>query len=511
MPIGPRVRAGVRGPAGPAGPATEWRSSGGYLQYRAVGGSSWTNAVLLSELGVGGAFNFKGTVATTGDLPGSGTVSDLWVVEADGHGWSWNGTDWIDVGSVQGPAGADGADGADGAAGAAGVGVPTGGSSGQVLLKNSVTNYDASWTTPSASTVGLGNVNNTSDANKPVSTATQAALDGKLATSTSDTNGLERNSSGSGNLWRVRNSSTDATIHGVNRSGNTVLNGIVVRTPFGWMTGDPTPDSAMSNRLGILSLGLEDSVPSWVLAYDGYVVIQEVDESNNNGGNDVTLSGEWNGIGVADETAVAAGVQGTGDTAVAGDFTGVDPVVEATGVPVWYPSGARMWRHAPTGAGSAGYFTPTAGLQRRIRFHLRTPATWPGSAFGVLGIRNSTTDCARMIIGGTGQLRVANSGNVNAISTGTNVFAANTDYYIEFALVQNATAANGTVQVFVYDTSGSLVYSVTDPTTDPAGTGFGTTHDRIYFGQLGSGVTTTFYTGRFAWTEDPATRIGITA
>lgn len=36
----------------------------------------------------------------------------------------------------------------------------------------------------SASQVGLGNVNNTSDANKPISTATQTALDGKVATTT---------------------------------------------------------------------------------------------------------------------------------------------------------------------------------------------------------------------------------------------------------------------------------------------------------------------------------------
>lgn len=40
-----------------------------------------------------------------------------------------------------------GADGADGAAGAAGVGVPTGGTSGQVLAKASNTNYDTEWVT----------------------------------------------------------------------------------------------------------------------------------------------------------------------------------------------------------------------------------------------------------------------------------------------------------------------------------------------------------------------------
>ena len=42
---------------------------------------------------------------------------------------------------------------------------------------------DSDWHEFTKSTVGLGNVDNTSDANKPISTATQAALDNKLETS----------------------------------------------------------------------------------------------------------------------------------------------------------------------------------------------------------------------------------------------------------------------------------------------------------------------------------------
>jgi hypothetical protein len=43
---------------------------------------------------------------------------------------------------------------------------------------------DKSFQTLDKTAVGLGNVDNTSDANKPVSTATQTALDGKQATIT---------------------------------------------------------------------------------------------------------------------------------------------------------------------------------------------------------------------------------------------------------------------------------------------------------------------------------------
>lgn len=58
-----------------------------------------------------------------------------------------------------GPAGQDGTDGQDGAPG---VGVPSGGSQGQVLTKASATDYDTTWTTPSGggggAVVGAGTV-----------------------------------------------------------------------------------------------------------------------------------------------------------------------------------------------------------------------------------------------------------------------------------------------------------------------------------------------------------------
>jgi hypothetical protein len=64
--------------------------------------------------------------------------------------------------------------------GATGYGMPSGGTVGQYIRKSSSTEYDVAWDTVTGSDVGLGNVDNTSDANKPVSTAQQAALDLKL-------------------------------------------------------------------------------------------------------------------------------------------------------------------------------------------------------------------------------------------------------------------------------------------------------------------------------------------
>ena len=101
----------------------------------------------------------------------------------------------------KGDTGAPGADGADGlgtivsivaganitvdntdpnnpvvASTASGGGVPVGGITGQVIAKNSNTDYDASWKTLAKADVGLANVDNTSDADKPVSTAQATAI-----------------------------------------------------------------------------------------------------------------------------------------------------------------------------------------------------------------------------------------------------------------------------------------------------------------------------------------------
>lgn len=59
----------------------------------------------------------------------------------------------------------------------------TGTSNNGKFLKAGATAGSAAWATATKSDVGLGNVDNTSDINKPISTATQAALDDKLNTS----------------------------------------------------------------------------------------------------------------------------------------------------------------------------------------------------------------------------------------------------------------------------------------------------------------------------------------
>lgn len=66
-----------------------------------------------------------------------------------------------------------------GTQGVPGEGVAPGGTANQALTKIDGTNYNTQWSTIDKAFVGLGNVDNTSDLNKPISTATQTALNAK--------------------------------------------------------------------------------------------------------------------------------------------------------------------------------------------------------------------------------------------------------------------------------------------------------------------------------------------
>ena len=106
--VGP---AGPQGPAGPAGPTGPQGAAGTGI-------------------------TMKGTVATVGALPPTGNVQgDSYIVSANGHLYTWNGSTWIDMGVIQGPPGSTGpqgpvgptgATGPAGAAGATGAQGPTG-------------------------------------------------------------------------------------------------------------------------------------------------------------------------------------------------------------------------------------------------------------------------------------------------------------------------------------------------------------------------------------------------
>lgn len=86
-------------------------------------GTTWTdtgNSLKGPQGDAGTIVNLKGTVPTFGDLPTDAAPGDGWVVEADGDLYVWDGTQWNNVGPIQGPEGPQGPVGPQGPQGVKG-------------------------------------------------------------------------------------------------------------------------------------------------------------------------------------------------------------------------------------------------------------------------------------------------------------------------------------------------------------------------------------------------------
>lgn len=71
--------------------------------------SPWAKGDKGDKGDTGEALTPKGVVPDSASLPSSGnTENDFWITSDDGHGWVWDGSQWIDVGQIQGDPGADG-------------------------------------------------------------------------------------------------------------------------------------------------------------------------------------------------------------------------------------------------------------------------------------------------------------------------------------------------------------------------------------------------------------------
>ncbi len=101
--------AGEQGPIGPPGPQGP----------QGIPGINGTD---------GAGVTIVGSVDEAGDLNPAygGDVGDMFITSDDGHGHVWNGTDWDDVGQIQGPTGPAGPTGPQGPTGATGATGATG-------------------------------------------------------------------------------------------------------------------------------------------------------------------------------------------------------------------------------------------------------------------------------------------------------------------------------------------------------------------------------------------------
>jgi hypothetical protein len=103
---GPRGIQGVPGNPGQAGPQ----------------GPTGPQGLQGPQGPAGTGVQIVGTVATPAQLPltYSGMTGDMFIAISNGHGFVWNGTSWVDVGQIQGPAGPVGPQGPTGPQGPAG-------------------------------------------------------------------------------------------------------------------------------------------------------------------------------------------------------------------------------------------------------------------------------------------------------------------------------------------------------------------------------------------------------
>jgi microcystin-dependent protein len=104
------------GPPGPVGPPGADSTVPGPIGPQGSPGSPGGPGPMGTGLVV------RGTVASHSNLPATAQVGDVYTTLDTGHGWSWDGTAWVDMGPMQGPPGNTGAQGNPGIAATIAVG-----------------------------------------------------------------------------------------------------------------------------------------------------------------------------------------------------------------------------------------------------------------------------------------------------------------------------------------------------------------------------------------------------
>lgn len=107
-PTGPQGIQGLQGPTGSAGPTGATGSQGAQGPIGPTGPQGPAGAD-------GTSVTIQGSVATSNDLPGSANTGDGYIAQDSGNLWVWDGTQWVDAGQIQGPAGPTGPQGPTGA------------------------------------------------------------------------------------------------------------------------------------------------------------------------------------------------------------------------------------------------------------------------------------------------------------------------------------------------------------------------------------------------------------
>lgn len=127
-PAGSAGADGAPGPTGPEGPTGPTGSQGvkGDTGDQGLEGSDGPTGATGPQGAAGqdgSGVTIVGTVVDSSALDPAytGNAGDMFIAEDTGHGWTWDGSAWTDVGAIRGPEGPTGSTGGQGPAGAQGV------------------------------------------------------------------------------------------------------------------------------------------------------------------------------------------------------------------------------------------------------------------------------------------------------------------------------------------------------------------------------------------------------
>ena len=151
---------GLQGPTGPTGSGTGGGGGTGYTGPTGPTGSSSNVTGPTGPIGTGPTGVTGAASTTTGPTGRTGPTGSTGLQGPTGAGSTVTGPTGAGVTGATGPTGGassvTGPTGGTGPTGLAGTGIPTGGNTGQVLTKNSSTNYDTVWATPSGGGAVIG-------------------------------------------------------------------------------------------------------------------------------------------------------------------------------------------------------------------------------------------------------------------------------------------------------------------------------------------------------------------
>lgn len=322
-----------------------------------------------------------------------------------------------------------------------------------------------------------------------------------INTDPDDPDGLERNTDPDGHVWSLM---TGATVTAARRrlDGALVLNGYPIRQVAEWRTGDPDPTvggtvalpAQTSWHLFVADLG---EVPTWA-PVDAKVWLPTAEPAEPPPDPTPTYDWSFDGAGLADESALGAGIAGTGDTPITGLFSAAAPTIETgTGL-----AGLAQAIEVNASANTpAVYWTRPSSTSRRIGFMLRAPSAWASASHPVMSLKVGTgtgSDRMRIVVGGSaapGAVRITNNTNVTAYASASGVLALNGWYWIE-ATINHGTS---TATVKVYDgVSGDLILdsgNVVDT--------YGSDHANVHIGTVAS-ATVNFMVGRIKSNDSDA-------